>query len=405
MSYFKKAVSGIYWTGTLRACLRVFTIIRTVILARLLIPAQFGIYGVASLALALLETLTETGINVFLVQEKDSDSYIDTAWLVSIARGTIISLILILSGRFIASFFKSPSSLTLLLLISLVAFIRGFINPSVVTFQKNLKFNKEFQFRSVLFLIEASVTVVSAFITKSAVSFVHGLLASSICEVAFSLTFIKPRPHFSFIPEKLRLILHRGKWLTAAGIFNYLYHNLDNIVVGRLLGVAPLGLYDTSYKISSLPITEISEVFSKVTFPIFSQIQDDTARLSRAYFKSTLALSALVVPFGLLLFLFPQIIVILLGPNWLPAVPVLRLLSVYGVIRSISGASSALFLAVHKTNYVTYLTLASILGLGITIIPLVSRFGLIGAAMSAIIGSLAAIPVIFYCLRLVLKRK
>lgn len=404
MNYFQKAASGIYWTGALRACLRVFAIVRTIILARLLVPAHFGIYGIASLTLALLETLTETGINIFLVQEKDSDSYINTAWIVSIARGTIISLLLIFSSRFIASFFKSPSSLTLLLLISLVAFIRGFVNPSVVTFQKNLKFNKEFQFRSALFLIEAAVTVASAFITRSAASFVYGHLASSICEVAYSLVFIKPRPRFSFIPKKLRLILHRGKWLTAAGIFDYLYHNLDNIVIGRLLGVAPLGLYDTSYKISSLPITEVSEVFSKVTFPIYVQIGNDRHRLARAFIKSTIAQSVLVIPFGLFLFFFPQIIVILLGSKWAPAVPTLRLLSVYGVIRSISGSSSALFLAMHKANFVTYVTLASIVGLGITIIPFVTLWGISGAAASAIVGSVASLPLIAYFLLAVFKK-
>ena len=171
-----------------------------------------------------------------------------------------------------------------------------------------------------------------------------------------------------------------------------------------LMGVGNLGLYDTSYKIASVPITEFSDALSRVTFPVYSKIKDDKPRLLHAFVKTTLGLSALVIPFGVFLFFFPQIVVLLLGPNWEPAVPVLRVLSVLGIVRAISGSSSALFLAVNKANYVTFVTLASIIGLAVTIIPFVSNFGLTGAAASAILGSLLALPLFIYFIRSVFKK-
>lgn len=403
MGYSKLAVQGVSWTLALRFLIRGFTVIRTVILARILLPAQFGAYGVATITLAILEVLTETGINVFLIQENKLESYLNTAWVVSVLRGLVIGILIFLFSPFISNFFHSPDSQILLWLISLVAVIRGFINPSIVKFQKDLRFNREFAFRGSLLTIEAVVAITLAIVLKSSVSLAISLLVSALFEVFVSLFLIKPRPKFIFHQPEFKLVLNRGKWLTAAGIFNYLYHHADNIVVGRMLGVTSLGLYDTAYKISSLPITELSDVFARVTFPVFARIKEDRPRLLQAFTKSTLALSALVIPFGLFLFFFPKIIILLLGPNWASAVPALRLLAVYGAIRSISGFSSTVFLAVNKANFVTYATLASVLGLLISIFPLVSRFGLPGAASSAIIGSLAALPVFILCLRSIFK--
>jgi len=403
MGYFKPAVQGVTWSLALRFFIRGFTIIRTIILARLLIPSQFGAYAVATITLAILELLTETGINVFLIQEQKIEGYLNTAWFVSIVRGLLIGFLILLSSPLISNFFHSPDSQILLILIAGVAIIRGFVNPAVVKFQKDLKFNKEFAFRGTLLAVEAIIAITLAFILRSPVSLAISLLASAAFEVVLSQGLIRPRPKLVFHKPQFLEVLRRGKWITAAGIFNYLYQNLDNIVVGRVLGVGSLGLYDTSYKIASVPITEFSDALSRVTFPVYSKIKDDKPRLLRAFVKTTLGLSVLVIPFGVFLFFFPQIVVMLLGPNWEPAVPVLRILSFLGVIRAISGSSSALFLAVNKANYVTFVTLASILGLAVTIIPFVSNFGLTGAASSAILGSLLALPLFIYFIRSIFK--
>ena len=123
----------------LRGMTRVFTFVRLAILGRLLTPTQFGYFGIASLLPSLLEILTETGINIFLVQEKSHiREYINSAWAVSILRGIILGLAIFLSTPFIAGFFKSPEATSVIQLTSLIPFIRGFINPAIITYQKEL---------------------------------------------------------------------------------------------------------------------------------------------------------------------------------------------------------------------------------------------------------------------------
>src|SRR5260221_8826621 len=97
MGYTKDAIKGISWIGLLRLIVKSFGFVEIVILARILAPEQFGAYGIVLLELGLLEVFTESGINVILIQEKEFEKYINSAWIVSIVRGFLISLFIIIS--------------------------------------------------------------------------------------------------------------------------------------------------------------------------------------------------------------------------------------------------------------------------------------------------------------------
>ena len=391
--------------GGLRGTTRALAFIKILILARILSPSEFGLFGIAVLFLSLLEIISETGVNIFLIQEEeDIDSFIDTAWIVSIVRGILIALILFLLSPAISRFFNSPQSLNVLLLISLTPLIRGFINPSVVKFQKNLLFAKEFIFRFIIYFLDASVAIIVALITHSAISLVYGLLAGVVFEVCASHLFVRPGPKLRFVKNKLNLVIKRGKWVTIAGIFNYLFENIDDAVVGRLLNTAYLGTYQMAYKVSSLPMTEVSDVIQKVTFPVYSKITQDKERLKKAFIKSLLATTLIVIPIGIILFFFPEkVVLILLGPKWISAVSVIKVLSFFGVVRAITETTYPLFLSLKKQNYVSAITLFSILGLAITIFPLVKNFDIVGAGISSLTGSLLAIPITVYFLNKIFK--
>ncbi len=398
MGYFKDTIKGVSWMGALRGATRVVAFLKIAILARLLTPTQFGVFGIGLLVLSFLEIMTDTGVNVFLIQENaELSKYLNTAWVVSIARGALISLFILLSAPLVSAFFNSPESYRVLMLTSLIPLVRGFINPAVVRFQKELLFAKEFSFRFLIFAIDGAVAILAAFITHSAISLIYGLLAGSIFEMLFSQVFIKPRPAFAFDSGKAKEIVGRGKWVTAAGIFNYLYENGDNVVVGRILDAASLGLYQTAYRISSLPITEIADVVSRVTFPVYVKISGDMARLKKAYIKTLAAITLAVLPIGVILLFFTEPVVqIVLGDKWLGTVGVIKVLSFLGVIRAITMTANPLFLSVKKQEYVMSVTLVGILGLAITIVPLVRSYGIVGAGFSAIIGALTTVPVTFY---------
>ena len=195
MGYTKEAIKGISWLGAFRLFTRTLSFLRTIVIARILSPSQFGVYGIAALVLSLVEILTETGINVFLVQNKENiNKYISTAWIISIIRGVLISFLIFLSSFFVSAFFKSEDALALLMLGSIVPLIRGFINPSVARFQKNLQFRKEFYYRSGIFLIETIVSIVLVITMENPIALIYSLIVGAVFEAVMSLLFVKPAP-------------------------------------------------------------------------------------------------------------------------------------------------------------------------------------------------------------------
>lgn len=398
MGYTIQAIKGVSWMGAIRLVTRLLSLSKTLVIARILSPSQFGTFGIANLVLVFVEIVTETGVNTFLIQNKeDINKYIGTCWIVSMLRGLFIAILIIASAPFVSQFFRSPDSFNLLLLISLVPFLRGFINPSVVKFQKELEFNREFFYRSSSFLVETLFSIILVLIFRNVESLIYAMTAGVLYEIILSFVIVKPIPSFSFDFPLFRNVIGYGKWITANTIFNYFYQHGDDITVGRLLGTGPLGLYDMAYRISLVPISDVADVITKVTFPVYVKISDDVKRLQRAYLRTLLAVFSLVFPIGLIFFFFSrEIVTLILGTKWIEAADVLKVLAIFGVVRAISVFSSSIFLSIGKQKIVTTVSFIGFLGLAVTVIPLVIIFGIVGAGISALIGATLTLPVIFY---------
>lgn len=407
MGYTKKTIKGISWMSGTRFVSRILAFLKIAVLARILTPTQFGLFGIASLLLSLLETLTETGINVVLIQTKaELHEYINAAWVVSILRGIIIALFIVVLAPSISLFFHTPSVIGIILFISLVPFVRGFINPSEVKFQKELNFHLQFWFQSGLYIVDALVSIIVVLLTHSVYSLAWGMLISALLEVVLSLLFIKPRPRFVIDRGYFKEIFHKGLLITTYTIFNYFSENLDNVVVGRFMGATNLGFYQMAYKISIIPITEITDIISPVIFPVYAKIAEDKKRLFNAHFRASLFTYVITFLLGLIIFLFPsQIILILIGRNWLSIAPVLQILAIYGALRTIAAPASALFLALGKQKYVTFMIFVRFLGLAIVIYFFVKLFGLIGAGYAQLLSVCLEIPIVFYLTYLTFRKR
>ncbi len=398
MSYKKEALFGVGWITLLRFVTRVITFIRLAILGRILTPLQFGFFGIASLFLSILEIFTETGINVFLVQYKGKiDDYIDSAWVVSVLRGFLLCFLIYSTAGLVAGFFNSNGARFIIVLMSAVPLIRGFINPTIITYQKELTFNNEFKLRSTLFLVDGFVSIIVGIITRDAVAFAWGQIGSALVEVALSYILFPLWPKLRFESEKVKHVIARGWPVTFTGIFSYFADNSDNITVGKILGASTLGIYQVAYKFSTLPITEITNVINQVIFPVYSKFSDDRTRLKRAFVQVTLASGIGGFLLGSFIYIFARpIILIFMGNQWAAAIPAIQILAIYGICRTIFGSFSALFLSVGKQDFVAQMTFCRVAALVICVVPLVARFGMYGAGVAMLISILVEIPVISY---------
>lgn len=401
MGYFKVAFKGLGYQTILRVSIRIIGFVKIALIARILGPAELGIFGIASLILSLLETLTDTGINVFLIQQnKNYKKYLNSAFLISIARGLIIAGVIVLSGPLIRIFFNIESTTYVLVLVSIVAILRGLVNPAIVKLEKEMFFDKELILRLFLYVVDTIFALYFTFKYQRAEGILIGMIIGVILEVLISWLFINPKPKIILNKKDVKFVLLRGRWVTLTGIFNYLFHNIDDIIVGKLLGIYSLGIYQLAYKLSTVPIYETGEIFGRVTFPIYTKISNDRVRLKRAFKKVTLTISLLVIPAGLILIIFANSIVsIVLGNKWIEAVPVIKLLAVFGILRSISASVTPLLYSIKKQAYAMNIMLLGLCSLILTIIPFIKYYGLNGAALSTIIATIFTLPLIYYYLK------
>lgn len=393
MGYKKTAITGFGWMTLLRSAGRGITIIKTAILARILTPLDFGQFGAAALSLSLFEVLTETGVNQALIySDKKAEELVNPAWTVAIVRGAIISVLIALSAWPVSIFFSDSQLIKLILVLSLVPLIKGLINPMTVEFIKELEFRKEAVFRLLLLIIDGLAAVISALFLKSAMSFAVAMLVAGVAEVILSFLYFKIRPRLSFSRKYLLEILNYGKWMTLSGIGYWFSSEIDDFVAGKAFGIKTLGIYQAAYKISILPVTEIAGSVNQVSFPVMSKLKEEKKKFWKIFTGSIGIIGVIGIIGGLVLWMWPKkIVLILLGNKWLETVPLIRILAVFGAVRSIESGIQPAFLALGRPKVATIGNLIKVITLVLGLWLLTER-GINGVAWAALLSGMAVIP-------------
>jgi O-antigen/teichoic acid export membrane protein len=301
----QKMVQGGAWISSLKIIRKVLSLIRLVVIGRILAPSDFGLMGIALLTMSALETFSTFGFKQALIQKKENtDNYLDAAWTVLIIRGFVVFIIVYLVAPYVAFFFQSPEVKTIIQALGLVTFFQAFTNIGVIFFQKELEFNKIFIYRFVGISTNFIVAVAAAIILRSVWALVLGLLAEKVVNIIVSYLIHPYRPHLSKDIEKAKELFGFGRWILGSSILVFIGKHIDDIFVGRVLSATALGFYQMAYRISNMLETEITQVISSVAFPAYAKIQDEQTRLQKAYFRImrlTIAVS-LPITVGMVLF-------------------------------------------------------------------------------------------------------
>jgi len=383
------------WMLGFRGVERAVGLVQIVILARALSPDDFGIVGLAMLAMAALDAFSQTGFDVALIQKKDDiRGYLDTAWSLQVVRGLTTFAIMAISAPWIASFFRSPESTMIIRAVALVPLLRGFVNSGVIYFQKDLEFRRHVAYEIAGTVTNAVVSIVGAIVWRSVWALAFGLVAGHVARCAASYRLHPYRPRFHIDWGKAGEVFRFGRWIMANNMVSFVMLNGDNTVLGKLLGTASLGLYQVAFKISNIAMTEISRVLSRVTLPAFSKLQDDPDRLRTAFLKSLDLVIFVAAPLSAaVFFLGPDFVRIFLGEKWTPMGTALKILALSGLIRAIVATGSSLYLSVYRPRLEFLTTLLSMAGMAIAVFPLTSRWGLGGTAAAVLLGNAVVLPV------------
>lgn len=395
---FHRSVKGGFWVSVMNVSQQILALGRLCILMRLLEVNDFGILGVALLTMSILSHFTTTGFRQALIQKKiDIEEYLGTAWTLGLIRGGVLFAGTYFLAPVASLWFKNPEATNVIRAIGITFILASLSNIGTVYLVKELDFKKQYFFQICGTISDVIVAIVVVIIYRSVWALVAGKLAGEFVRLVVSYIIHPYRPKIEFDTHKAKEMWGFGKWIFGSTILAFLVNEGDDIFVGTLLGTEMLGFYQTAYRISNLPSTETIKVIGSVTFPAYSKIQDDLQRLGQAFIKVMHFTAFISFPMAGMIFLFANDFTrIVPGDKWLPMVPVMQILAIRGMIRSMGASVSHVFSAVGHPELGTRLMVLKTVILFVLIYPLTVKWGILGAAMAVTINSLMIFPLALY---------
>jgi PST family polysaccharide transporter len=378
-------------------------LVSTLVLARLLVPGDFGLIAMAMVLYAILEVMGSFSFDLALIQNKTAERrHYDTAWSMNVTYGAISALALVVAAAPGAAFFREPRLEDVLYLLAITAFVQGLENIGVVAFRKQLDFRREVAFLLVKKLIAVATTITLAFVLRNYWALAIGALVGRSLGVAISYRLHPFRPRFSFLAWK-ELWRFSG-WLLLNNVLIFAAVRGYDLIIGRIAGARSLGLYSIAYEISNLPTTELVYPVSRAVFPGFSKLAEklDDLRQSVLQVVSLVALITMPVGIGIALLADP-FVRILLGDRWLDAIPLIRLLAIYGVLRAMNAGLGDAYLATGQPRLIALINLPHLVVGWPLMIYLVDAHGVGVAGYALIAAALSVVTLNFLLARRALR--
>jgi O-antigen/teichoic acid export membrane protein len=396
--------SALVWKGIQLFGAKAISLIRFLVLARLLTPDDFGLLAIAAVAVDLVMAVTTVGVGEVLVQRAEirNDLY-HTAWTVGVLRAVLVAVVLIIGAPYFADLFGEPRATNILRMLALKPILDATSSIKVVDLTRKLRFQPIAMIKLSAAAIDTlgslilvlvlppllvDVTVSIALVQSLGVwALVAGAFAGSLASVVLSFVIAPYLPRFRLERSAVRGLLRFGKWLFATSLVGIIGHAILRGIISARLGAAELGLFYLAVKLTALPNSVAGEVIRSVTFPVVSKVQFDLKRVRRAFQASFTAILAVLLPvYVIMIVLSISLCKYVLGPQWAGLAPVIQLLALDGVIDVPSDVAKPLLLGIGQPH--KRFALKGIRTLMIVCLAwgLTSAWGVMGAAFAWVVA-------------------
>ncbi len=354
MSLREKTISGAKWSAMATVVIIGLGLVQMTVLARIIDNHQFGLLTVSLVIIALADTLSDFGIANSIIQRKEiSHLELTTLYWLNVGLGIgVFALVFSLSGV-IAGVLHNPDLAPLMRTLSFAFVVIPHGQQFRALMQKELEFNKIGMIETSAVLAGFTFTVVSAHFWPWALTAILGYLVNSAVRTLLfgwcGRRIYRPGLHFSLasVSSNLRF----GAWLTADSIINYVNTNLSTLVLARILGASVAGGYNLAYNVAVVPPMKLNPIITRVLFPAFAKIQDDTAKLRVNFYKLLSVVGIINFPVLLgLMVVSNNVVPLVFGEKWVSIVPILQLLCVVGLLRSVGNPIGSLLMAKARVD-------------------------------------------------------
>jgi O-antigen/teichoic acid export membrane protein len=383
MNLKDKTINSFLWLSSTKFISQGFSWVVTILLARLLVPADFGLIAMAIIFIGFLELINELGIGAAIVQKKDleEDDLHSTFWF-SILFGFILYAFIFFSAPIIGFFFGSEKLSIILRVLGINFVIGAFKVVPYNVLAKELAFNKRSKAELSSVITGGIASLALATLGYGVWSLVYGSLVYNLVLVTLVIYFCqwRPRPIFHF--RKVKKMLDFGLSVAGSQVLWYFYQNSDSLIIGKILGNIWLGFYSMAFRLSTLPVQKITAIFNQISFPVFSRLQNDK-KTSRLYFlKITRLVSLITFPCIVGLFMVSEsLIQVVLTDKWLPMLTPLKILCIIGILRSVSAIIPPYLVAMGKQHIILKFNVITAVVLPISFLIGIN-FGISGVALA-----------------------
>jgi lipopolysaccharide exporter len=379
----RAAGNAMAWKIVQMGGVKMIYLIRLLVLAILLTPADFGLVAIATTATGFLLNVTNFGLVPAAVQAENMDDVkYDSAWTFDMARSLIVALLTIVFAPTIANIFAEPLAVPIIQALALRPFIESLISIKMAAL------NRELSFRPLAYLriVEAiSNTVISVSLAKlvGVWAMVFGSIGGGLSMVIASYILVPYRPHISFNWKAARSLMNFGGWVFLTSLVAMAGNYGLRIAISRQLGAEGLGLYFIAVQLAYLPNEVADEAVGAVAFPLFARLQGNVSQATQVFRALFSGLAAVIFPVcALIIVLAPTVTRDILGPNWAGTEQVIRVLSLVVMIGTFGEVAVSVFKGFGQPYRITIL---EVIQSSITISfvwMLTRRFGLVGSAVA-----------------------
>jgi O-antigen/teichoic acid export membrane protein len=394
----RQAGSALFWKSIQLVGGKSIFLIRTLVLAWLLAPEDFGLLAISMLAVDILMSVTNLGMIPALVQlPEPGERQYNAAWTAGMARALLITLVIFLAAPLIATWFAEPRATDLIRLAAIRPVLEAAASIKVAELTRNLRFRT----LTFIYLPEALANTVVSLVLAPVLgvwALIAGTLAGSIALIISSYVLAPHRPRLVLDATDTRPLIQFGRWIFLIGLVSVIGRSVLQLVISRKLGAADLGLYFMASKLAFIPAEISSDVIGAVAFPLYSRLQTDKQQVVRAFQAILIGMSALLLPVcALLIALAPSLVENLLGPRWQGTVPLIQLLALVNVIGLFGDTVTPILQGLGRPSQIVILELVQSTLLIALIWGVSSQFGVTGAAVAWLvaIGASQLLSVLF----------
>jgi len=367
-------------------------LLRTILIARLLTPAEIGLMGVALLVLGFIEAVASTGVDTALVATRDDvEAYIDPAFAIQFTRGIAVMALLWAAAPAIAAVFHSAGAASVIRWVSTIAALRGLANPAVALAIRQLDFRRVFLWSLPEVIVSVCLTIALAFAWRSVWALVAGAIAGQAAATLASYGLVPRMPRASLVRERIGDLLRFGRFVSWSRALMYFSVYVDAAVVGMMAGTHTLGLYQFASRIAELPVVTFTRAVAQVALPALSGAQTRAADLQRTWRTMLGWVSAVNGAAAAAIVLFAGAAVpIVAGPQWLESIPLMRILAVAMLFRAIVVLTGQLLDAIGRPAETLRLNAARLGTMLVVVVPLAAWDGVRGVAAGVLLANAGA---------------